>query len=62
MPEDQPTVPLWPDVGQAYGLGRAATYEAAKRGDIPGIIRIGKKIRVSTAVLRRSLGLDINPG
>jgi hypothetical protein len=29
------TVPLWPTAGRALGLGRSATYDAAKRGDIP---------------------------
>ena len=29
------SVPLWPTAGKAVGLGRNATYEAAKRGEIP---------------------------
>lgn len=36
-PEDQPTMQLWPEVGKLLGLGRAATYDAARRGDIPTI-------------------------
>jgi hypothetical protein len=56
-PRDVPTVPLWPSTGQALGLGRTATYAAAERGDIP-TIRIGRRIVVPTAGLRRLLMID----
>ncbi|CAO4148909.1 helix-turn-helix domain-containing protein [Methylorubrum extorquens] len=39
------------------GLGRAATYAAVRRGQIPSI-RIGHQYRVSTAQLREMLGLS----
>jgi excisionase family DNA binding protein len=45
---------LWPEAGQALGLSRNATYDAAKRGEIP-TIRFGKLIKVPTAALRRML-------
>jgi hypothetical protein len=61
LPEDQPTVPLWPVAGQALGLGRSATYAAATRGDMPGLMRIGGKYVVATAALRRALHLDAEP-
>jgi hypothetical protein len=52
---DEPLVmSLWPEAGQALGLGRNATYEAARRGQIP-IIKFGKLIKVPTAALRRML-------
>lgn len=56
-PEEQPTMQLWPLVGQLLGLGRAATYEAARRGDIP-TMRFGRRITVPTAAFRRMLGID----
>ena len=56
-PDEQPTMALWPDVGQALGLGRSATYAAAQRGQIP-TLRIGGKLLVPTACLRRMLQLD----
>lgn len=56
-PEESPTVPVWPDAGKACGLGRAAAYEAVRRGDIPSI-RFGGRLVVPTAALRRMLGLD----
>jgi excisionase family DNA binding protein len=37
-----------PEAGALLGLGRNASYEAAKRGDIP-TIRIGKLLRVPKA-------------
>jgi hypothetical protein len=52
---DEPLVmPLWPDAGRALGLSRNATYDAARRGQIP-VVRFGKLIKVPTAALRRML-------
>jgi hypothetical protein len=39
------------------GLGRAASYEAAKRGIIP-MIRVGRKMRGLTRVLEARLARD----
>jgi len=55
--EEQPTVSLWPTAGRAVGLRRSATYDAAERGQIP-TIRLGRRIVVPTAALRRMLQLD----
>ena len=59
--EDQPTVNLWPDAGEALGISRSTTYLAALRGDIPGLIRVGKRYRVATAALRQYLALNAEP-
>jgi excisionase family DNA binding protein len=45
---------LWPEAGQALGLSRNATYDAARRGEIP-TIKFGKLIKVPTAALRKML-------
>jgi excisionase family DNA binding protein len=45
---------LWPEAGEALGLSRNATYDAARRGEIP-TVRFGKLIKVPTAALRRML-------
>jgi hypothetical protein len=58
--EEHPTVKLWPTAGQALDLGKSATYDAAMRGDIP-TLRIGRRIVVPTAALRRLLQLDCGP-
>ena len=41
----------------AGGLGRSASYDAARRGELP-TIRFGRRIVVPTARLRQMLGLD----
>ena len=44
-----------PEAGRAYfGLGKNASYEAAKRGDIP-TIRVGRRLRVPIAAMDRKL-------
>jgi hypothetical protein len=44
-----------PQAGREYfGLGRNASYEAARRGEIP-TIRIGKLLRVPVVALERKL-------
>ena len=44
-----------PDAGKTYfGIGRNASYEAARRGDIP-VIRIGRLLRVPVIALEKML-------
>jgi hypothetical protein len=44
-----------PEAGRRYfGLGRNASYEAARRGDIP-TIRIGRLLRVPVVQMERKL-------
>jgi hypothetical protein len=45
-----------PTAGKAFGLGRNSTYAAVKSGELPSV-RIGGKIAVPTAPLRKMLGL-----
>ena len=47
-----------PEGGAVIGLGRGASYAAAKRGEIP-TIRVGRKILVPVAALLRMLGEDV---
>jgi predicted DNA-binding transcriptional regulator AlpA len=57
-PLDQPTIDLWPTVGEALGLGRSAVYELAARNELPVcVLKLGRRRRVATAELRRVLGL-----
>jgi hypothetical protein len=44
-----------PQAGKSIGLGRSASYEAAKRGDIP-TVRIGGRIFVPLRKFRRMFG------
>jgi excisionase family DNA binding protein len=48
------------ELPKVLGISRAAAYEAVKTGDIPSI-RIGRRIVVPTAAVRRLLQLDSGP-
>jgi excisionase family DNA binding protein len=43
------------DAGAVLGLGRSASYDAVRRGDIP-VIKIGRRLLVPTALLRALIG------
>jgi hypothetical protein len=52
---DQPKTLTVPQAGREYfDLGRNASYEAARRGDIP-TIRIGRLLRVPVVQMERKL-------
>jgi hypothetical protein len=52
---DQPKTLSVPDAGKRYfGLGRNASYDAARRGEIP-VIKIGSRLRVPVISLERML-------
>ena len=53
--QERRTLKLWPDVGQALGVGRHAIYEAARRNELPGVIRIGRRLVMTRAALERLL-------
>ncbi len=53
--EPQPRTISVPQAGREYlGIGRDASYEAARRGDIP-VIKIGKLLRVPVIAMQRML-------
>jgi hypothetical protein len=53
--EPEPKTLTVPEAGRVYfDLGRNASYEAARRGDIP-VIRIGRLLRVPVVALERKL-------
>ena len=44
-----------PKAGKDYlGLSRGASYAAARRGDVP-VVKIGRKLRVPIAAMKRLL-------
>jgi hypothetical protein len=52
---DEPKTLTVPEAGRRYfDLGRNASYEAARRGDIP-TIRIGRLLRVPIVQMERKL-------
>lgn len=56
-PDERPTLSVWPETAAILGLSKGSAYDAAKRGEIP-TIRIGRRLVVPTAALRRMLQLD----
>jgi excisionase family DNA binding protein len=56
---NQPTMQV-DDVAKALGLSRAAAYNGVQTGEIPSI-RVGRRIVVPTAAVRRMLQLDGGP-
>jgi excisionase family DNA binding protein len=56
-PEDQPTLTV-DHAAAVLGIGRSSAYAAIARGDIPAL-RIGSRVVVPTAALRRMLGIDL---
>ena len=55
-PEDQATVTV-DDAARIIGISRGSMYRAIDRGEIP-IVRVGKRVLIPTATLRRMLHLD----
>ncbi len=59
---DRATVPVWshdgPSAARLLGLGRSAAYEAARNGEMPGVVRIGGAVRVSVPTLLAALGVE----
>lgn len=47
------------DVARCFGIGRATAYNLAQRGELGvRVLKLGTRLRVPTADLRRVLGLD----
>jgi hypothetical protein len=57
----QPKTLTVPEAGKLYfDLGRNASYEAARRGDIP-TIKIGRLLRVPVVAMERKLERTCDP-
>ena len=52
--DEKPRTMSVPEAGRWLGIGRNASYEAARRGDLP-VIRIGRLLRVPVVALERKL-------
>lgn len=55
-PAQTPTLTV-EEVAEILGFGRTATYDAVRQGTIPSI-KVGRKLVVPTAAVRRLLELD----
>jgi len=56
--EDELTISV-PEAGRRLGLGKNASYEAARRGELP-VLRFGRKLRVPIVAFDRLL-LEAKP-
>jgi excisionase family DNA binding protein len=55
---DLPDVLTVSEAAGVLRIGRSAAYDAARRGDLPGVIRVGRTLRVSRYRLEQMLGLN----
>lgn len=39
------------------GIGRSLAYDLARRGELPGVLRLGRRLVVSRAILEQALGV-----
>jgi hypothetical protein len=42
--------------GAALGIGQGLSYEAARKGELPGVLKLGGRYVVSIPILLRALG------
>jgi hypothetical protein len=49
------TIPLWPDAGRLLDLSKNSTYKAARAGEIPGVLRFGRRYVVAVPALLKWL-------
>jgi excisionase family DNA binding protein len=54
---DRPTISV-EKAAQVLGIGRGHAYELARRGELPGVLRLGRRYRVATHRLLEALGVD----
>lgn len=46
------------EAAELLGIGRTLAYRLASSGELPGVVRIGRSLRVSRPVLLRWLGVE----
>jgi excisionase family DNA binding protein len=46
------------EAARILGISRASAYAAAHRGELPGVLRLGRRLVVSRRALERALGSD----
>jgi excisionase family DNA binding protein len=56
--EQEPLFVSVPEAGRMLRLGRAKAYQMAANGEMPGVVRIGRAVRVSLRKLRAWADLE----
>ena len=55
IPTEKTTISV-EDAARTLGIGRSLAYDLARRGELPGVLRLGsKRLRVSRAALENYL-------
>jgi excisionase family DNA binding protein len=57
--DERPTLSVM-EAGRLLGLSKASIYHAVQSGEVPSI-RVGRRLLIPTASLRKMLGLDDDP-
>jgi excisionase family DNA binding protein len=60
LPAERPVVMTVPEAGKKLGLGRDASYAAARKGEIP-VVRFGRLLRVPVSAFDRLLDQPMSP-
>jgi excisionase family DNA binding protein len=58
----EPLVLTVEEAAKVLRIGRTAMYDAVRAGEVPGVIRVGRSIRISRHALERMLGLQNGHG
>ncbi len=48
-----------PEAARLLGISRSAAYAAAGRGELPGLVRIGKRFLIPRAAIEKLLGEQV---
>ena len=46
------------EAARTLGIGRSLAYELARRGELPGVLRLGRVFRVSVPALEKALAME----
>ena len=49
---DKPLLRPWPEAAEVLSVSRTRIYEMIQRGELPGVVRLGRSVRVSSESLR----------
>jgi excisionase family DNA binding protein len=55
MPSGEPTLWTVDEVAQYLRTSRAAVYHQVARGQLPGVVRVGRRVLIKRSVLERAL-------
>jgi excisionase family DNA binding protein len=60
MPEGQPALLTVEEVAAYLRTSRVAVYHLIERGQLPGVVRVGRRVLVKRGVLERALDETIS--